>query len=396
VKAVLYNRILLFLGFVGLFVAGVLSLAHFWNVIPPCGASSECDKVTSDPSSMWGGIYVGYVGLLGYILLTALALARAYGSPSLFRPLALVGYVVAVGGTLISIGLQCYSIFQIHALCKWCLSSAITMTVTLIVYALLYQEASETPPPTEDGKIELAGDGVVAAPTSIPRVRSRNTDFFLATGLVACLLVAMVAMGNVLKHQDQVTGIKLTNLPPNFDLIPSNHPNVYGDMTAPVTIVEFADLNCPACKANGPLIKDFVSQHPGKIRLMYRHLPLPMHKTSAIAAFIDDYAAEKGKFWDYTEALMSQKEEVDDPEVLFQVATSLGLDEKDIKKRMADDKDPIYQRLTDDENAAGLIGVSSTPTFIVLATGLKPNAYGPSALRDALREPPYSSIIDGK
>jgi protein-disulfide isomerase len=142
-------------------------------------------------------------------------------------------------------------------------------------------------------------------------------------------------------------------------------------------------------------MKEFVREHPGKVRLIYRHLPIPSHRTSQIAAAIDEYAAEKGRFWDYTMAVMGTKKEVEDPDELFQIAASLNLNVDDIKKRLANDNDPIYKRLTDDENAANVMGISATPTFILLAPGLKPSAYGPSELKDMLNGPELQKWVGG-
>jgi protein-disulfide isomerase len=385
VKAVLYNRILLFLGFAGVFVAGVLSLARYMNVVPPCGAaSSGCATVESDPSSVWFGVYVGYIGLAGYLLLLGLALARTYAEPKRFRTLTMLGYPVAAIGALISICLQGYSIFSIHATCKWCLASAVTMCLTLIVYALLASDVSEEP--------RVAATDENAPPATVTRTVS-PLDFFLPTGLTVALIAAMIFMHGVLIHSDHVA-VVLDAKTDNVNTLVPDHPNQLGDPNAPVTIVEFADLNCPSCKLNEPILKQFVHDHP-RVRLVYRHLPLKIHPTSALAAAIDVYASEKGKFWDYTTAVMSQKDEVEDTDELFDLAAAVGLNVDDIKKRLSNDNDPIYQRLTDDENAAGRIGVKATPTFIVLAPNVKPNAFGPSELKDALNEPPYSKIING-
>ncbi len=382
VKAILYNRILLFLGFFGLFVAGVLSLAHFMGVVPPCGAASDCDKVTNDPSSMWfawhafPGIYVGYIGLAGYVVLTALGLARMKADSLRFRQLAGLGYLVAVGGTLVSIGLQFYSYFVIHAMCKWCLTSAVTMTVTLVVYALMYQEVMDHP-----------GE---------PRAteQSSGPNFLLSGVFTLALALAMAGMYYELGHSDRLHG-KLVQAPKNFPLVPPN-PNLYGDPNAPITIVEFADLNCPACQRNSPKLKDYVRQHEGKVRLVYRQCPLQMHRTSAVASAIDEYAATKGKFWDYTMAVMGTNREIENPEELFQIAQSINLDVDDIKKHLSDPNDPVYKRISDDKNCASLIGIQATPTFIVMAPNSQPSAYGPVELFTALNRPPYSTIIEGK
>jgi protein-disulfide isomerase len=372
VKAVQLNRVLIFLGFVGIFIAGVLSLAHFQHLVPPCGAtSSSCDKVTNDRSSIWFGVPVAYIGLGSYIVLTILAVLRAVGDTSLFKKTTVLSYILAVGGALISIGLQFYSFMVIQALCKWCLASAITMTLTLVVTAFMYQEVSEKP---------------------VERPAARNFDFMFASALVVVLVLSLFGGEAMLKN----SGIKATviDIPKSITLIPDK-PNLYGDANAPVTIVEFADLNCPSCQANSPLIKEFVREHEGKVRLIYRHFPLPIHKTSAIAAAIDEYAAEKGKFWEYTLAVMGTKKEDNSAEDLFAIAGSLNMDVSDIKKRLANDADPIYKRLTDDENTANGIGVAATPTFIVLAPGLKPTVFGPSELKDAMNRPPYEKFFGG-
>jgi hypothetical protein len=68
----------------------------------------------------------------------------------------------------------------------------------------------------------------------------------------------------------------------------------------------------------------------------------------------------------------------------------------DIKKRLQNDQDPIYTRLTADINAANVIGVSQTPTFIVEAPGITPRAFGYSTLEDALKGNPYAAILNAK
>lgn len=371
VKAVLLNRVLIVLGFLGVFIAGLLSLAHFEHLVPPCGASTGCDKVTNHPSSVWFGVPVAYLGLGAYLLLTGLALARAMGSPSLFKKTAGLSYAIAAGGTLISIGLQFYSFMVIQDYCKWCLASATTMTLTLIVTAFLYQEVSDKP-------VEQ-----LATPRTAP-------DFMMSSGLALLLVLGLIGGNYSLQH----SGISHVVDVSKIQLIPDD-PNIYGDPKAPVTIVEFADLNCPSCQTNSPLIKEYVREHPGKIRLIYRHLPIPSHRTSQIAAAIDEYAAEKGRFWDYTMAVMATKKEVEDPSELFQIAASLNLDVNDIKKRLANDDDPIYKRLTADENAANAMGIAQTPTFILLVPGRKPSAYGPTELRDTLNGIDYQKLSGG-
>lgn len=376
-KAVLYNRILIFLGFAGIFVAGVLSLAKVMNVVPPCGAASSCEKVTNDASSMFLGVLpVAYIGLAAYLILTTLAVVRSLPRTPNFLQSVLGGYVISAGGMLISLGLQFYSITVIGALCKWCLASAIIMTLTLIVYALLYQDAAEL---TETQLREV-------------RTRSRGAEFLFRTSLVGVTLLALAAMGYTLKNSDNAKGRVLTNLPKNFPLIPKN-PNYFGDLNAPVKVIEFADLNCSACQKYSPMLKEYARQHKGAMVIIFRHCPLPMHKTSQLAAAIDCYAAEKGKFWDYTMAVMGTKKEVEDPNELFTLAGSVGLDVNDLRRRLADTNDPLYKQLTVDENTAAAIGVTQTPTFIVQLPGKPPKVFSGGGMIEAFSQRPYSDYL---
>jgi protein-disulfide isomerase len=329
---------------------------------------------------MWfgGHLYVGYVGLLGYVLLTALALGRSFLDPKLFKLLTVLGYVVAVGGTIISIGLQFYSYFHIRAMCKWCFTSAVTMTVTLVVYALLYQFVSDHPEETTE---------------ALSKKRA-NLDFIFPSALLLVLALGMLGMRFVLVGGEALHG-KPVDIPAAYPLVPPN-ADMEGDPSAPILVVEFADLNCPSCQINTPKLKQFVQDHQGKIKVVYRHFPLPMHKTSELASAIDEYASEKGKFWAYTLAVMGTRREIEDPEDLYKIAQSINLDVDDIKKRLGDSNDPIYKRLADDQNLVSVLGIGATPTFILQLQNGPAKKYGAGELFDALNGEPYSKILQGK
>jgi len=380
------------LAFIGLFVAGALSLAKVLHVSVPCGVAKSCDVVTNHPSSYFLGIPIAYIGFGAYLVLAALAVYRPIGPENLYRKSVALGYLIAAIGTIISIGLQFYSFFVIQEMCKWCLTSAATMTATVIVYALLFQELSAgSVPPGGPGEPLTDAAATAVVMSAVPLRKAWDT--MLPGGLAIILVFALAIQGYVMDTSDSITGTRIT-VPTNFSLIPKS-PNRYGDPNAPVIIVEFADLNCPSCQANSPLVKEFVRQHEGQVQLIYRHFPLPSHETSELASAIDEYAAEKGKFWDYTMAVMATHQETKDPKILFDIAATQGLDVADIKKRLADDKDPIYQRVTEDLNAANTIGVTQTPTFVVQAPGVSPKAFGATQVRDALQASPYNKWVHG-
>jgi uncharacterized membrane protein len=107
---------------VGLGVAAYLTYVHYAGLHPLCLASGGCEKVQSSHWSKLGGIPVATIGLVGYAAILAL----------LFFPgeLGLAGTaLVALVGFGFSAYLTYVELFRIHAVCQWCVASAVLMTV---------------------------------------------------------------------------------------------------------------------------------------------------------------------------------------------------------------------------------------------------------------------------
>ena len=79
---------------------------------------------------------------------------------------------------------------------------------------------------------------------------------------------------------------------------------VYGDFDAPVTIIEYADFQCPACVGFSLGVKELINEFPGTIRVVFRHLPLPsIHDLAYISAMSAEAAGAQGKFWEMHDLL---------------------------------------------------------------------------------------------
>lgn len=81
-----------------------------------------------------------------------------------------------------------------------------------------------------------------------------------------------------------------------------------GAQEALLTIVEFGDYECPACRALAPVLDGFVSENPGDVALVYRHWPLSVHALADDAARAAECAGYDGKFWEYHDALYSAQD----------------------------------------------------------------------------------------
>lgn len=135
--------------------------------------------------------------------------------------------------------------------------------------------------------------------------------------------------------------------------------------SAKLTIVEFGDMQCPACKMAHPGLKQALSEFPGQINFVFRHYPLPQHRNSQIAAKAVEAANLQGKTWVMFDKLYDAQDdwaESDNPIDLFKnYAKELGLD---AEKFAADITNSAFQdKITGDIGDGNASGVNSTPTF---------------------------------
>lgn len=135
--------------------------------------------------------------------------------------------------------------------------------------------------------------------------------------------------------------------------------------SAKLTIVEFGDFQCPACKMAHPGLKQAMADFPGQVNFVFRHYPLPQHKNAQVAAKTVEAANLQGKVWEmYDKVFDSQTEWQDsgNPTDLFKkYASELGMD---AEKLASDIGNPVFQeKITNDINDGNASGVNSTPTF---------------------------------
>lgn len=120
---------------VGLGIAAYLTYIHYAGLQPLCLASGGCEKVQSSRYAELGGIPVATLGLVGYAGILASLAVR--GEPGL-----VAGALIALVGFGFSAYLTYLEVFKIHAICQWCVASAVLMTLlaVLTVIRLLVAE----------------------------------------------------------------------------------------------------------------------------------------------------------------------------------------------------------------------------------------------------------------
>lgn len=148
---------------------------------------------------------------------------------------------------------------------------------------------------------------------------------------------------------------------------------IRGEATAPLTIVEYGDYQCPFCVTMAPLISEAQQELGGQVRFVFRHFPLDSHKNARNAALAAEAAGKQGKYWEMHEKLYATSPEwaeTEDASARFEVfAQELGLNAEQFK---ADRDNEETARNIESDYYGGLAGnISSVPAFFVNGTYTK-------------------------
>ncbi|HKQ67713.1 MAG TPA: thioredoxin domain-containing protein [Polyangiaceae bacterium] len=135
-----------------------------------------------------------------------------------------------------------------------------------------------------------------------------------------------------------------------------------GPSSAPVTIVEWADFQCPHCRHAAPVLEKLVETHPGKVRLAYKFYPLSAHPQGESAARAAVAAMKQGKFWEMHHALFEHQDALEQRDI-EKYAKEIGLD---IAKWKADwESEATADRVTRDRKQGDQVTISGTPTVYI-------------------------------
>jgi protein-disulfide isomerase len=135
-----------------------------------------------------------------------------------------------------------------------------------------------------------------------------------------------------------------------------------GPATAPVTIVEFSDFQCPFCGRVVPTLGQIEKKYGGKVRVYFRHFPLPFHQDAPLASEAALAADAQGKFWEMHDKLFSNQQAIKRPD-LERAAQELGLDMGKFKAAL--DQGTYKKRIEEDKALGQTLGVDGTPAFFI-------------------------------
>ena len=300
-------------GLMGLGISLYLGVQHAQTGDLACtvDATFDCGSVVRSEYSTLAGIPVAFLGS-GFYAAAAFGGLMALLKPGEYEG----GGRLLTWGGIIAVVFSAYLAWASMQLDKWCLFciSMYGINALLLVAGIMWERGA-VPGDTDRSSGAMIGAGTVV---------------FLVTMLVNNQLssgptVTSGASGQDLAGLFEAPGGKMT--------LDGTEP-IYGNPSAPYTVVEFADFECPYCGSVAPELKQLVDKNPD-IRLLFKHYPLSplcndsvqrdMHPNACNAASAAECARQQERFWELS-ALMFKNQDYLSPEDLRFLAQQVGID----------------------------------------------------------------------
>ena len=319
------------------------SLYLFWVYASPSHPmvclGGGCDQVRASRFAHIAGVPTPLFGVVMYGVLALLIFAEPLVAPASGALLRRAVSVIAALGVIASAALTAIEAFVIHAWCVWCVVQAIAVTFIFILSLTLLGSRFDD------------------------RARSRAAFWRHALVLVLAIVVGSRAFAWLQsQHEAPVEAAAPTAAELASRLVrPDSHST--GNPQAPVTLVEFGDLQCPSCAAAEPEMRELRRLYRDRVRFVFRQFPLEaVHVYALKAAEASECAAQQGKFWESLDRFYSANGDLKD-ESLVRYAGEVGLDTAKFQSCLGSGATlALIQRDREDGLA---LGVRGTPTFFL-------------------------------
>ena len=165
-----------------------------------------------------------------------------------------------------------------------------------------------------------------------------------------------------------------------------------GGARAKVVIQEFSEFQCPFCKRVGPTLKEIEKEYGDRVKIVWRHLPLPFHKDAQLASeAAQEVFAQKGNaaFWQFHDKLFESQATPGGLErpSLEKIAQEVGVDMAKFKAAL--DSNKHKARVESDAKIGNDAGINGTPAFVIngyYLSGAQPAAAFKKIINKALKE----------
>lgn len=322
--------------------------------------SVNCDAVDQSRYSEFLGVPVGIWGcgyFLGALVLLILGFSKYRASKDHLQTYAAMVLV----GVVVSLGFDAIMAFVIHALCIACLSAHV---MTYLQLATLVYFRREIPMDfTIKGLFNGATTAVVVVAASVGGYTILKPQLLTAPQSPVSV-TTLSDSGEALPVLDKTTHEIPLNLS-SYSGLGEDYRR--GASNPSVTIVEFADFQCPPCRRMSGLLKKLVDENPDDIQVVFKNYPIDqkcnrgaLHPFACETATLARCAGQIGKFWQFHDVVYAHQEDISS-ETVRTWAKGTGLTDAQIDQCL---KSPdIIAKIKDDVALGDKIGVNGTPTI---------------------------------
>jgi len=328
------------LSLVGLFDSVYLLWVYTSPSSPMVCLGGGCDAARASSYSHLGGLPLPIYGVVMYAFLVLLVFVHPLLPVSLARWTEYAAALVSGVGFLSSAYLTGVEAFVLHAWCVWCVLSALSITG---IFILSLVDLSRPASPLEAAQALT--------------IVQRNFALILFGFVVAVPSFVMLT-----RH-----GSFPASKPPSVETMethlvrPDTH--FYGNPNAKVTVVEFGDFVCPACRRAEESAREIREKFGDRIRVAFRQFPLmAIHAQAEKAAEASECAGRQGKFWQAVDKLYANQSDLSMPS-LSRYAAEMGLDSREFVECLQ--KGETAPQVTQDVVDGRALGVHATPTFFI-------------------------------
>ena len=178
----------------------------------------------------------------------------------------------------------------------------------------------------------------------------------------------------LIDHLREQADVQISLAPPDLPRIdvPIDDDFVRGNPDAKVTIVEFAEYQCPYCARGYRTMKDVMEAYDGQVRWVFRDFPLSFHRNAIPAAIAANCAGAQGKYWEMHDLLLGDQKSLNEAGMETHAKT-LGLDLATWKTCTEDDQQK--KEIMADMAAGQSFGVTGTPAYFIngiMLSGARP------------------------
>ena len=197
-------------------------------------------------------------------------------------------------------------------------------------------------------------------------MQNNNNNFFSKVFSITNIIIVLILLLISFFVWNKTKTITEESKPVTLILNESDHS--VGNKNAKVTIVEYADFQCPACKAFESITTPLLAEYSDKINFVFKYFPLiQIHQNAILSAEAAEAASKQGKFWEMKKILYEKQDEwanaLDAKTKIISYAVSIGLDSKkfevDLKDKSTED------RVLKDLKEANSLKLNGTPSFII-------------------------------